>query len=83
MWNKRISKGCEQNMTKKRSNFKSKYGTQRPMIRTWNVQNIGLSGTLLWKHEKTKHGYGARLYPKLMLNKLKVKWGELCSSIHC
>jgi hypothetical protein len=28
------------------------------MLRTWNVENKGLSGILLWKHD-----YSARLYP--------------------
>jgi hypothetical protein len=36
------------------------------------VKNIGSNGTLLWKPKKKEHVCGARSYPKLVLNKLKI-----------
>jgi hypothetical protein len=46
------------------------------------VQDINSNKTLLWIHGKTLEGYDERLYFKLMLNGLKIIWGEISLFIH-
>ncbi len=46
------------------------------------MQDINSNKTLLWIPRKTLEGYDGRLYFELMLNRLKIIWGELSLFIH-
>lgn len=50
-------------------------------IKTWSAQHKFKNKIKLKTWEK-KHCCGARLYPKLMLNKLKVTWGEFLEFVN-
>jgi len=62
---------------------KSKHEIWKPRTRTQNVQNIDSKHSIIMKTwKKNTHNDGARSYSKLVLNKLKITWGELPPFIH-
>jgi hypothetical protein len=61
-------------MNKSRFSFKSKFGIRKSKEKTQFAHNVNAKGLYYKKMTKTKQDHDKNMYPKLILNKLKIMW---------